>query len=317
MSSAPASLSPAEQGEVLTLPRLAIERAGQLEIVFPETLVDVGGWDLRQVATGLPGFVLSDRPDTFEIDVDGDQVVYSRIDAAGELALDDATDWNVATLSRWLDRTTRQRDVAQPIFLEYCRRVVDGVAERVSLAQLVRGKYALRRAIIGRVSQLRREAGERGVQLLLGDIAPVLALGENGFHFSKAGYDPRTPYSGPWRPRKHLFSQVGDLRHGGEEWMAAMAIDDHPAVRHWVRNARPHRVVLRAADLDRPVLPRLRRRANRWSKAYRGIQRCGPHRQRGQPREAQHRHASAGGKRRRRRIPVGRAGSRRWGGAAN
>ena len=230
------TLSPAEQGEILELPRMAIERDGQLEIVFPETLVDVGGWNLRQVDTNLPGFALADRPDTFEMDVEGDQVVYSRIDAGAELALDDATDWDVAALSRWLDRTTRQRDVAQPVFLEYCRRVVQGVAEHTQLAQLVRGKYALRRAIIARVAQLRREAGARGVQLLLGDIAPVLALGKNGFSFSKAGYDPRTPYVGPWRPRKHLFAQVGDLRHGGEEWMAAVAIDDHSSVKRWVRN---------------------------------------------------------------------------------
>lgn len=231
-----ATSSPAEQGEVLTLPRLAIERDGQIEIVFPETLVDVGGWDLRQVDTTLPGFALTERPDTFEMDVDGDQVVYSRIDAHAELALDDATDWDVSALSRWLDRTTRQRDVAQPVFLEYCRRVVEGVATTIPLAQLVRGKYALRRAIVSRVAQLRREAGERGVQLLLGDIAPVLGVGENGFSFSKRGYDPRTPYVGPWRPRKHLFAQVGDLKHGGEEWKAAVAIDDHPAIHRWVRN---------------------------------------------------------------------------------
>lgn len=231
-----ASLSPAEQGEVLTLPRLAIERDGQLEIVFPDTLVDVGGWDLRHVDTSLPGFTLTDRPDTFEMDVDGDQVVYARIDAAAELALDDATHWDVAALSRWLDRTTRQRDVAQPIFLEYCRRVVEGVATRIPLAQLVRGKYALRRAIVARVGQLRRDAGARGVQLLLGDIAPVLALGDNGFRFSKAGYDPRTPYKPGYRFQKHLFAQVGDLKHGGEEWQAAVHIDEHPAVKYWVRN---------------------------------------------------------------------------------
>ncbi len=231
------SLSPAEKGEVLTLPRLAIERDdGQIEIVFPETLVDVGGWDLSQVDTSLPGFALTERPDTFEMDVEGDRVVYTRIDATAELALDDATDWDVAALSRWLDRTTRQRDVAQPIFLEYCRRVVAGVAERIPLAQLVRGKFALRRAIIARVKHLREQAGIRGVQLLMTDIAPVLGLGDNGFSFSKRGYDPRTPYVGPWQPNKHLFAKVGDLKHGGEEWQAAVHIDDHPAVKHWVRN---------------------------------------------------------------------------------
>lgn len=231
------SLSPAEKGEVLTLPRLAIEGDdGQVEIVFPETLVDVGGWDLSQVDTSLPGFALTERPDTFEMDVEGDRVVYTRIDATAELALDDATDWDVAALSRWLDRTTRQRDVAQPIFLEYCRRVVAGVAERIPLAQLVRGKFALRRAIIARVKDLREQAGIRGVQMLMTDIAPVLALGENGFSFSKRGYDPRTPYVGNWKPRNHLFAQVGDLKHGGDEWKAAVQIDDHPAVKRWVRN---------------------------------------------------------------------------------
>jgi type III restriction enzyme len=29
---------------------------------------------------------------------------------------------------------------------------------------------------------------------------------------------------------------VGDLRHGGEEFECAVAIDQHPCVRHWVRN---------------------------------------------------------------------------------
>lgn len=231
-----ANLSPAEQGEVLSVPRLAIELDGQIEILFPDTLVDVGGWDLRKVDSLLPGFALTDQPYTFSMDIDGDQVTYARIDAHAELALDDATDWNAAALSRWLDRETRQRDVSQPIFLEYCRRVVESLAEDIPLAQLVRGKYALRRAITARVGQLRQEAGGRGVQLLLGDIAPVLGLGENGFSFSKAGYDPRTPYSGSWRPTKHLFSQIGDLKHGGEEFHAAMAIDHHPSVRRWVRN---------------------------------------------------------------------------------
>jgi type III restriction enzyme len=86
------------------------------------------------------------------------------------------------------------------------------------------------------VQQLRREAGKRGMQLMLSDLVPGLKLGENGFSFSKSGYDPRTPYAGPWKPRKHFFAQVGDLKHGGEEWQCAVTIDSEPAVKHWVRN---------------------------------------------------------------------------------
>jgi type III restriction enzyme len=233
-----AAMTPSERGVNFAVPRLAVERDGQLEILFPETLVDVGGWDLRQVDTSLPGFALTETPDTFSIDVEDGQVMYSRIDAALELALDDATEWDAATLSRWLDRRTRQADVSQPIFLEYCRRVVQRLIDEqgIPLATLVRGKYALRRAIIARIGQLRHEAGKRGVQMMLDGIAPVLALGENAFSFTRGCYDPRTPYSGPWRPRKHFFPQVGDLKHGGEEWQCAVAIDDHPTIRHWVRN---------------------------------------------------------------------------------
>lgn len=228
--------SPAERGETIKVPQLVIERDGQLEIAYPETLVDVGGWNLAEVDTDLPGFELTDQPDTFEMDVDGDHIVWSRIDAERELALDDATHWDEAALSRWLDRNTRQADISQPTYLEYCRRVIQRVSDRIPLPKLVRGKFALRRAIISRVRQLRHEAGQRGMQLVLGELLPALSLGENGFCFSKAGYDPRVPYSGPWKPRKHLFAQVGDLKHGGEEWKCAVALDDSPAVEYWVRN---------------------------------------------------------------------------------
>jgi type III restriction enzyme len=229
-------LSPAERGETIRVPQLTVEWHGQIEIAYPETLVDVGGWNLAEVDVDLPGFALTEQPDTFEMDVDGGHIVWTRIDADRELALDDATDWDAATLSRWLDRQTRQQDVSQPIYLEYCRRVVERLETRIPLAHLVRGKYALKRAIVSRVQRLRREAGARGMQLMLTELMPALQLGENGFSFSKAGYDPRTPYSGPWKPRRHFFAQVGDLKHGGEEWQCAVTIDSEPAVKHWVRN---------------------------------------------------------------------------------
>ncbi|MFC7499045.1 DEAD/DEAH box helicase [Enterovirga sp. GCM10030262] len=232
-----ANSSPAERGEIIQVPQLVLDRDGQLELIYPETLVDLGGWDLRQVDTSLPGFEVTERPDTFELDLDGDHITYRSIAAPLELALDDSTSWDAAALSRWLDRTTKQQDVPQPVYLEYCRRVCEWLLEEqgIPLATLVRGKYALRRAVMARVRQLRDAAGHRGAQLLLDGVTPV-TMQIVSFTFSKAGYDPRTPYAGPWLPQKHLFGQIGDLRHGGEEWHCAVAIDRHPKVRHWVRN---------------------------------------------------------------------------------
>ena len=52
--------------------------------------------------------------------------------------LEDETAWKPADLARWLDRQAHQPDVSQPVFLEYCRRVVTHLVEDrgMSLASL-------------------------------------------------------------------------------------------------------------------------------------------------------------------------------------
>jgi hypothetical protein len=37
--------SPAERGETIDVPQLVVERDGQRELIYPETLVDLGGWE--------------------------------------------------------------------------------------------------------------------------------------------------------------------------------------------------------------------------------------------------------------------------------
>ena len=232
-----ASRTPAERGDILYVPQLALDEEGQAELVWPETLVNLGGWDLSSVPADLPGFALDETGHTASLDVEGDRIVIDYGADEPELKLDEATQWDVPALSRWLDRTTRQADVGQPIFLEYCRRVVQGLVDRgISLAGLVRTRDTLRRAVIERIRQLRHQAGRRGVQMLMTDLAPVLAFGENGFAFRKGNYDPRVPYQGAWKPRKHFFPDVGDLKDKGEEYECAVEIDRHPSVKYWVRN---------------------------------------------------------------------------------
>lgn len=232
-----ASRTPAERGDILYVPQLALDEEGQAELVWPETLVNLGGWDLSSVSADLPGFALDETGHTASLDVEGDRIVIDYGADEPELKLDEATQWDASALSRWLDRTTKQADVAQPVFLEYCRRVVQGLVDRgISLAGLVRTRDTLRRAIIERIRQLRHQAGQRGVQMLMTELAPVLALGENGFAFRKGHYDPRIPYQGAWKPRKHFFPDVGDLKDKGEEYECAVEIDRHPSVKYWVRN---------------------------------------------------------------------------------
>lgn len=84
----------------------------------------MAGWTLADVDTRLPGFTINERPDSLSCDVAGGRITYSRLDDMLDIALDDAATWDAAALSRFLDRTTRQADIAQPIYLEYCRRMV-------------------------------------------------------------------------------------------------------------------------------------------------------------------------------------------------
>lgn len=230
--------SPSAKGVPFIVPQLALDRDGQLELIYPETFVDLAGWTLNGVDTTLPGFAMHETPDTIVFDIAGGRLTERRIDAMLTLALDDATEWDAAALSRFLDRTTRQSDIPQPIYLEYCRRVVTRLIEEsdTSLAALVRGKYTLKRAVATRVTELRQQGAKRGVQMLLGDIAPVLALGENAFRFQPGRYEARNRYQPGFVFEKHYYDAIGDLKGEGEEHRCARAIDALPEVRHWVRN---------------------------------------------------------------------------------
>lgn len=106
----------------------------------------------------------------------------------------------------------------------------------MSLAALVRGKYALKRAIVARVDELRLLGAKRGVQMMLDDIAPVLALGDNAFRFHPERYEARNRYQPGFVFEKHYYDAIGDLKPDGEEHRCARAIDALPEVRHWVRN---------------------------------------------------------------------------------
>ena len=233
-----AAATPSQRGLSFTVPGLALEQYGELDLVEPTTLLDLAGWTLEGVDPDLPEFQLVETPDTVVVDVDEGQVRISRSAAQMTLQLEDETAWTPADLSRWLDRQVHQPDVAQPVFLEYSRRVVTHLvdARGMSLASLVRTKDVLKRAIALRVKELRAEAGQKGMQLLLEAITPTLALGENGFTFAEGRYLPPKPYSGRYAWQKHFYPRPDDIKDGGEEYQCAVAIDSHPLVKHWVRN---------------------------------------------------------------------------------
>ncbi len=119
-----AAATPSQRGDSFTIPGMVLEQYGELDLVEPTTLLDLAGLTLDGVDPSLPGFALSEAPDVVTVDVADGQVRISRETSQQILQLEDETAWTAADLSRWLDRTTSQIDISQPVFLEYCRRVV-------------------------------------------------------------------------------------------------------------------------------------------------------------------------------------------------
>lgn len=238
---AEASKSPAARGVPFVVPQLQIMVQGELDLAYPESFVDLAGWDLLAHGFDLPGFNYVEQPDSYEFDIEGDRLVYGHVATSLELALDGATNWDAAALARFLDRTTRQVHTGQEVYLEYCRRVVIKLLEErgMALAALVRGKYALRRAVIARVAELRKQTAEKGVQLFLDGVGKPEAETTALHRFDPHAYAVNKPYLGRFRFQKHYYGSVNDLKPSGEEFDCAVAIDGLDDVKHWVRNA-PH-----------------------------------------------------------------------------
>jgi type III restriction enzyme len=234
-----AARSPAERGVVFQVPRLSIELAqGELELAEPESFIDLAGWDLlaRPDDAWLDSFNYTETGEGFAFDVDGDTLVYRSIDEEIALALDERTEWDAAALSRFIDRQTRQIHTAQPVYLEFCRRVVTDLIERrgMSLAALVRGKFALQKAVVAHVEALRAQTARRGVRMFLaGEVAADFTQAPP-FAFQPSFYNVTSFHDGPFRPNRHFYARMGKMN--ALEVRCATVIDRMAEVETWVRN---------------------------------------------------------------------------------
>lgn len=239
--------APAQLGLTFArIPQLCLQLDGYLEIVEKETLSSIGDWDLLDQPVQLAGFTIRESINSFEIDVNGQQVKYRHIDAQ-QLKLNDVTSHiSEQDLVRWLDMEVRKPFVSQLQLQAYLVKMLAHLIHDrgFTLTALVRARFQLAQAISKEIERLRELAMEKGFQARLFEMSVPSV--EDSVHYSfefQAGmYPARQCYQGSYEFEKHFYPVIHDLREKtgagkvAEEFQCAQAIDAHPKVKQWVRN---------------------------------------------------------------------------------
>jgi type III restriction enzyme len=236
--------SPAEKGDKFgSLPQLCAVIQGELELVEPETLLDVNEWNLLDYPAKLSGFKSVESSNLWEIDIEGKKVTYGTAEPTGVYDLNQSwLDVTQNDLVRWLDRELRQADVPQGILIKFINMIVSDLISRpeLTLTALVRNKYPLARTIKDLISRYRKKAQKEGYQQALFSTDAKLEMSsEFVYSFSPNHYPAKSPfYSGSYRFQKHYYgnNRIEDMKATGEEFECARAIDSLPQVKYWIRN---------------------------------------------------------------------------------
>lgn len=248
--------TPAERGEILRVPQLALRLQGGLAL-FDDAEVLEYPWDL----TAYPPHLTADQRRQLEgasrvasggvIDVDGEsgQVRVSFLrDLQRDLGLAYTPEhWTEARLARWLCQQLQDPAIThaskQAFVAVWLRHVLD--LPGMTLARATQLKFTLRDILRETVRQLRAQAVATAYQQALfgpGHAARVIVDERHQYAFHPQGYAPARDYdAGKWGAfnfRGHYYGRIGEF-DSAEEFACATHLDvlaQQGRIRHWVRN---------------------------------------------------------------------------------
>lgn len=225
------------------VPRLGFWRQGELELFGPDHFLDLP-WNLAECdVDGFVGrFAIHEDSKAGEIDVSDQGRMKVRFvgHLHDQLAMAiQEPNWSLPRLVNWVDRGIPHRDITKPAARVFIQKALEAVMAHkgYSLDQLARHKYDLRRALTEEIKELRarRQNGEYQA-LFAADAQTFETSADLALVFDEQSYAYNQPYRGTRTFNKHYFPIIGDLKPEGEEFRCAVFLDEHPAVRFWVRN---------------------------------------------------------------------------------
>lgn len=249
--------TPAETGERLRVPQLALYQQGELQL-FDDAEVLEYPWALSDyqaapTADDLSALGLASRVaggGTIDVSAEGQVKVGFLPDLQRDLGLSYTPEhWDETRLAAWLCRNLLEPSLThaskQAFVSAWLRALLD--TEGFNLARANQLKFTLRKLLDENIRRLRRDAVNRAYQRTLfgeGREQRVSVSDRFLFEFDPQGYapsrdyDPRKSEYGSWDFRKHFHGRIGDF-DSKEEFECAVQLDmlaQAGRIRYWVRN---------------------------------------------------------------------------------
>ncbi len=168
-----AQQAPSQRGVPFApLPRLCVQWQGQLQLLERETLAELVGFDLLRVdpRPELPGFLLVEQSDQFEIYMNKARVEWRRSNDAAQLTLDavpaQASEHELLT---WLAQATRRDSLTPAEHRAWSTRLLAHLQGSCgfTLTGLLRARHSLAQAVHRRLDALEAESRKRGFDQLV------------------------------------------------------------------------------------------------------------------------------------------------------
>jgi type III restriction enzyme len=246
--------TPAESGERLRVPQLALRVQGELQLFDDPEVLDYP-WDLSTYAAAPTAADIAALGTAFKvaeggtIDVDeGGKVKVGFLpDLQRDLGLSYQPEhWDETRLMAWLCHNLPEPSVTHASKQAFVAKWLRGLLgnPNFSLAKANQLKFTLRGLLQETIRRLRREAVSRAYQQTLfgdGHETRVTVSDVFAFEFHPQAYAPSRDYDrrfGVWDFRKHFYGRVGDF-DSGEEFACAVELDKLAQlgrIKHWVRN---------------------------------------------------------------------------------
>lgn len=235
---------PSHEGQIFSVPQLAIVVEGQLELV-EETHFLQFEWDLTEADATLsekefPLKIVAGHAGELDVSEDGKIVQFVKNVHEQLTMLLEEPGWTTASLVNWLDRQIRHPDLTRTQATLFIKRIAENLLEQRSLKieQLARHKFRLRNAIAAKIDEHRKDRAKDAFQRVLfnNEAGEIEVKPEICFSYSEDRYNPNWYYEGACRLKKHYFPLIGELKSEGEELECAIFISQIDEVEYWVRN---------------------------------------------------------------------------------